>query len=72
MIKLFFSILAIVFCGGCISVNPCPYCGEKRDPDYYSVSYEKLDDDGLVKQTREMKWAHILREHKETHTQELK
>ena len=48
-------LLMLVVCGGCISMNPCPYCYQKRPADIEHNEHIKADA-GWTKNVYQKTW----------------
>ena len=49
--------LLMLLLGGCISINPCPYCGERKYPDYIKYTEKDMGDE-ITKNVKWYGWIH--------------
>jgi hypothetical protein len=59
--KLIFPVLLLAMLTGCISINYCPYCGERHSPDYMRYEKENLGH-GIIRETKWYGWIHLYEE----------
>jgi hypothetical protein len=60
-VKIIISAIIILLLTGCITMNHCPYCGEKDYPEYARYEKENLGH-GIIRETKWRGWVHVYEE----------